>query len=331
MKESYIPSAGPTRRAVRWLANYGLIVLPILACAAVLLLMRPDAPKARPDVPITLKWLVYDECDVGAYALRGINATVGRLPGRLDEPERQEPEDLAAALDAKQPPLATRYYLEYPTPTLLLFRLGYLLNPDAQNLSLPPALADSHHNGLANFDPRNELERKLWTAFRFAYRVYYAVMAAGLVALILVLRWGYEPDRPVGSVWLCALPGAVFFSLNRFDILPVLATAIAFAFLGRRRFGLAGVFLAAGILLKVYPVLFVPIFLRYLGIQKAIPFLWGFVGTLAAGFAWCLWATDWQGTVNPILVQLNRAYEDTSWTLYDRTLPSWLARHGEVR
>ena len=211
MKESYRSLAGPTRRAVQWLANYGPIGLPILACAAVFLLMRPDAPTARADVAPVLKWLVYDECDVGAYALRGANATIGRLPGRRDEPTRQESHELAAALDAKQPPLAPRYYLEYPTPTLALFRLGYILNPDAKSWSLPPAVADAHHNGLAFFEPRNDAERELWGVFRFAYRAHYVLMAAALVGLVLVLRWGYEPGRPISPVWLCHCLELYFF------------------------------------------------------------------------------------------------------------------------
>jgi hypothetical protein len=67
----------------------------VLACAAVFALMRPDVPMARDDVPPALKWLVYDECDVAAYVLRGANATVGRLPGRRDEPSWQEADQLA--------------------------------------------------------------------------------------------------------------------------------------------------------------------------------------------------------------------------------------------
>ena len=78
-------------------------------------------------------------------------------------------------------------------------------------------------------------------------------------------------------------------------------------------------------------MLFVPIVLRYLGPRNAIPFLLAFVATFAAGFGWCLWSTDWEGTINPILVQLTRPYEETSWTLYGRILPDWLARNGEVR
>jgi hypothetical protein len=307
------------------LRRYWPAVVPVVWAAAVLALMQPGALAGREEVPFAARWLVYDPTDFGAFVLRGANAATGRLPGRADEPPWAEPPELAARLAG--PPLAysERYYLEYPTAALVVFRLGFPTRPD-----VPAAVADSHHYAVAHFAPRTDAERKLWADFHAAAVVYVLVMAAGLVGLILVLARGYEPGRPPGPVWLAVLPGAVYFGLNRFDVLPALATALGFACLGRDRRAWAGAWMAVGVLLKVYPVVFVPVVLRYLGPARGGRWLAGFALTLLAGFGLSVAAVGWEGTVAPIRVQLSRPLE-IRWTFYGRLLPVELGHAGAAR
>jgi hypothetical protein len=250
---------------------------------------------------------------------------MGRLPGRPDEPARESPAELAARLAGPQPPFPDRYYLEYPTAALVVFRLGYPTRPD-----VPAAVADAEHYAVAHFVPRTDAERHLWADFHTAASIHVLVMAAGLVGLMLVLARGYEPGRPPGPVWLAALPGAVFFALNRFDVLPALATALSFACLGRGRRAWAGAWLAVGVLLKVYPVVFVPVILRYLGPARGAAWVAGFAGTLLAGLGLSWAALGWDATVGPVLVQLARPPE-FGWTFYGYLLPVGLAHNGTLR
>jgi hypothetical protein len=308
------------------LRRYWLLAVPVIWLGVLILVMRPGALDIRENVRFEFSLLFYDPADIAAFVLRGANASMGREPGRRDEPKWDEPEDIAARLNAPPLPLADKYYLEYPSATLALFRLGF-----PQPCEMPAAVADSHRYGVAHFEPRNESERRIWSKFHTAAVIHVVLMAAALIGLMLVLLRGYEPGQPPGAVWLAALPGAVFFALNRFDIVPALATALAFACLGRGRPGRSGVWMAAGVLLKVYPVLFVPIVLRYLGPKRGAIWLAGFAGTLLAGVGLSWAVLGWEPTIRPVLVQLSRPLEETSWTLYGRLLPMELGHMKNAR
>jgi hypothetical protein len=302
-------------------------LVPVIWLATLFGVMEPGTLNIRHNVAFEFSLLFYDPADIGAFVLRGANASMGRTPGRADEPVEEEPHELARRLDAPQPPLAERYYLEYPTSTLLLFRLGFPVP-----LELPPAIADSQQFSVSHFTPRNEYEAHIWQRFQLAAILHVVLMTIALYGLIAVLRRGYEPSEPNGPVWLCVLPAAVFFALNRFDILPALATALAFAAMGRKRLAWSGAFLACGVLLKVYPVLFAPIILRHLGTRAGSKWLAGFAGTILLGLGLSTAFLGWEPTVKPILVQLARPLEEKSWTLYGRVLPLELghAKNGRL-
>jgi len=309
------------RRVLRWWP-----ILPLLWLGVLLGMMRPGALEIRPRVAFEFSLIFYDPADIAAFVLRGANASMGRLPGRADEPDWMERVDIERRLDSPPQPLADKFYLEYPTATLVIFRLGF-----PWPCELPPAVADAHHYGIAHFIPRNEGEERLWSRLQFAAIVHVLLMTAALYGVIFVLRRGYEPGIEPGHTWLAVLPAAVFFSLNRYDIVPALATALAFFCLGRKRDAWSGAFLACGVLLKVYPVLFVPIVLRYLGVRRGGKWLTGFAGTmlLGIGLSWAM--LGWEPTVRPVLVQLARPLEKESWTLYGRLLPVELAQEKNLR
>jgi hypothetical protein len=307
-----------------------LAAVPVVWCAAVLAVMRPDAVAARADLRFEIKWLLYDESDLTALALRGANAHMGRLPGRPDEAPMYTEEEFAAILDGPQEPPADQYYLEYPTPTLVLFRLGFLHRPRTPDL-LPPAVADAQQYAIGFFHPRTDAERAWWTVLHDGVAAIVVAMAACLVGLILVLRRGYEPGDPPPWTWLCVLPGAVFFSLNRFDVLPALLTAAGFALMGRKRDGWSGAAFALAALLKLYPVVLAPIILRYLGVRRGAAWLAAFAGTGLAAMGVSVWELGWDPTVGPIRVQLSRTFVPGSWTLYEKVIPVSLAYHGTAR
>ncbi len=290
----------------------------------------PDALAARS----RLAYLAYDPADLGAFAQRGANAAT-RLPGRTAEPRLLGPGRFAEALDGPPPDLSPRFFLEYPLPALALFRLEAW----AVGLTgLPAAAADAFHTDVAHHLPRTDTEREAWGRLRNVSRLHITLMAAALVALILVLR-------PGPAAWLLVLPGAVYFSLFRYDVLPALATAVAFRCVDRKRWGWAGVWLAVGVGLKLYPVLFLPVLLRLAGFRfvprraseeeyprsrvgvrtKSGRLTAGFIVTLALLAASSVAAVGVEGAFAPLRVQLGREPELDGWTLYGRLLPTALA------
>jgi hypothetical protein len=303
-------------------------LVPVIWCVAVWAVMRPDAIAVRPGVPDPAKWLIYDESDLTAFAMRGANFADGRLPGRLDEPYWLEPNELSAQLDDPNRPKSQRFFFEYPLPALAIFRLAYAFHPPPE---LPAAVGDGQQYAISQHLPRNEREVAVWTALRSAVRLYLALATVALTALLLLLMRGIVPGEPARRwLWLAVLPGATYFSLHRFDIYPTLLTACAFAALARNRPGWSGVFLAGGVLLKLYPVLFVPVIVRYLGARLGTRFVLTFSLVILSGFgiAWAL--TDWQSLTGPIRVQMSRELE-IGWTLYDKMLPAALGRSGTAR
>ena len=321
---------------MRWILRYGPLLIPIIACLMIVAIMRPDCLRTRASVPMGVKWLIYDESDLTALVLRGANAYLGRIPGRRDEPEEPDwtipPTTLPQLLNKPQPPLHPKYYLEYPTPTLPLFWLGFALQPDADGLTLPSVVADAQQFSVAYFEPRTASERDLWTRFRIACQFYIGVMTVGLTLLIIVLARGYEPGLPwSGAIWLAVLPGSLFFTLNRFDILPTLMTACAFACLGRGQLRAAGLFLGIGVLWKLYPILFAPVIFRSLGLRSGLRCMIALAVTVAVGFGLSMLWLGVEPTIAPIQVQLSRGLLPNHWALYGRWLPNALGHSREGR
>src|SRR5262245_15935797 len=106
------PPAGPPRKGavrpdmsrLRTPGRASLSLVPPLY----LLLVFPVQPAdvlGEPGDPPWMGRLLYDDYDVTAMILRGANASLGRWPGRTDEPPYVDGEAFAKALD-DQPPLA---------------------------------------------------------------------------------------------------------------------------------------------------------------------------------------------------------------------------------
>lgn len=294
---------------------------PFLLPPLYLLLIFALQPADRlGDPPARVGRLVYDDYDLTALVLRGLNAAHGRTPGH-PHPEYLNGTAFRAALEQKTE-LEEAYFLEYPPTALLVFRLAWLGRP----VDVPPAILDGWHNNLVEHRPRTETERDLWQRIRTAIRIVQSLMMFCLLGLMAVLLVGYEADGGLaGPIWLLVLPGALYFALNRFDVLPALLTALSFYCLGRQRFAVSAVFLALAVLVKVYPILLAPLVGRYLLAKPRAAFGWlaVFLGTIVLFLLPPLLTWGWDATWAPIRIQLGRGLE-LGWTLYGVALPeSW--------
>jgi hypothetical protein len=289
----------------------------------VIWLQPEDHMGPYPDRTPWLRRVVYDDWDWSAMVLRGLNASLGRTAGLAEEPH-PSPEEFAAALKDLDRPLADRYYLEYPHAATWLFRLPFLLRP----LRPAAALCDAHYGNVLFHQPRDDAERDLWRALRRAIQTCMAVMVVCLMLLMAIVRWGYEPGGGLsGSAWLLVLPGTLYFTLNRYDVLPALLTALSLACLGRRRVITSAAFLATGMMVKVYPVLLAPLIVRYLWADRRAALAWvaAYGATTIALLLPPLLTADWQAVLTPLRVQLSR--EPMGPTIYVN-LPEALAANG---
>jgi hypothetical protein len=301
-------------------------LLPFLAFALVVWLQPPDHMAPYPDRASWVRRMAYDDWDLSSMALRGVNASLGRKAGLADEPSLSSAE-FAAALRDPDRRLNDRYHLEYPLTATWLFRLPFLIHP----VRPPAALCDGSYGNVLFHRPADEAERALWHDLRRAAQTYAAVMAVCLVLLMAVVRAGYEPGGGLsGSAWLLVLPGALYFTLNRFDMLPALLTALGLACLGRRWLLTSAAFLAAATLVKVYPLLLAPLVLRYLWPDRRAAVAWAatYGVTAAALLLPSLLASDWQAVLGPYVVQLSR--EPMGPTIYAEALPKSLAANDAL-
>ena len=352
-----IGTTGP--RTPRW--SLGLSWLSFLvppAFLAVCWCLQPDDRLGDPDVKPPLGRLLYDDYDPACRALRGLNASLGRTAGRLDEPEWfkrgvfAQALDLSRSFDPVRPELLAvsvfspqmscpgnlpwaalyrgshpdRYFLEYPHTALLMFRLAYAAGNRVDPALVPAAVRDGDFHNLVTHEPRDGEEKQLWRHLRRAIRFHAALGTVCLLAMMAVLFWGCEPaERLSNPVWLAVLPATLYFAVHRFDVVPALLTALSLACLARRRVIASGALLATAVMIKVYPVLLAPLILRYLSAERRPLLLWTAAGgvTAAALLAPPLLLSGWEATVAPYRFQLSRAPE--GWTLYGCVLPWFLA------
>jgi hypothetical protein len=295
-----------------------------VAYLALLFALQPADRLSNLRAPSGLGRLVYDDYDLAAVALRGLNFTQGRTAGH-DHPPCLTPEEFQDALD-RPAPLEPTYHLEYPHAALLLFRLGWPAPPD----NVPAAVLDGWHNNLVEHVPRTPSEQQLWTQFRWAIRIYQVIMVGCLLALMAVLRAGYEPPLGwSGAAFFLVLPGALYFAVNRFDIVPALLTGLSLFCLGRKRPLAAAGLLGVATALKVYPILLAPLVVRYLWPQRRTALAWVAVfGLTAAALVLPpVLASGWQLGLAPYRFQLSRP-TDYTWVLYGHVLPRGLGEPG---
>jgi hypothetical protein len=323
------PARPPGRRAWVVLA----FVVPALCCAAAIA-VRPADRLGAPDELPWIDQLLYDDYDFAAFALRGLNSKLGREAGRQEAPGLLSDDEYAVTLQDSRP-LESRYYLEYPHAALLLFRVPFAFEPVPP--AAPAALLDGAHESIVIHTPRDD-EAAVWKSFHRAVLFYALMMVAFYAALVAVLAAGYLPGGGLGyRGFLLILPGVVFFSLYRFDVVPALLTALSFALLGRGRVTASAVSLALGTLVKVYPIFLAPLVVRHLlttrSPRAAAGWAVAFGVTLAAflGPAVAVWGSG--QVAAPYLVQLSRKPEGMNAYQYlipNDELRAVLAGNGPV-
>lgn len=314
---------------VTWkrLLRVGLLLFVPLAAFAGWLAIQPGDRMAAPNSTCYyVSSLVYDEFDLTAMSLRGLNAVRGRQAGYPEPPFDYNDESYYEKL-LTNPPLEERYFLEYPHAALLLFRAGWWIQPEAARIPISGGILDADYHNLALYRAESPDEEILWRGFVLSSRFYAAVMLICFFALIAVLEWGYDPGAGLrGGTLLLLLPATVFFVLNRYDVIPALCTALSFAFLGRKWNTASGLALGVGVLFKVYPILFAPFILRYLWSERrdAVRFATALAATGLLAFTPMLFGADLTAVLSPYLYQLTRPPE-FGMTIYRFLLPEHVA------
>jgi hypothetical protein len=250
------------------------------------------------------------------------------MAGATDPPTPLGPDDFNRTLDDPSQTLKPRYHLEYPPSALWLFRVGWL--GQAGLNSFPPAILDGDYNAIVQHKPRDEQERDWWNQFRQAMQTNMLLMMVCGLGLTAVLRAGYEPRGLSSTGPLLLLPAALYFTLNRFDVVPALLTALSFACLGRRWTVPSAMFLAAAMMVKVYPVLLAPLVLRYLIPEWRRVGIWllSYAGTTLALLLPSLLMDGWPAVAESFRFQLSR--EPMPFTAYGPLLPLSLAASDAV-
>ncbi len=318
------PAPRPWRRCGAFLVRWAPFVVPAVYLAAVFHLQADNLLGP----PAGAEWAhqrFFDDYDMAAIALRGLNASLGRTAGRTDVPADLDTDEEYSRALLEDRPLQPHYYLEYPHATLLLFRLGFVGKP------LPPvpaALLDGGYGNVCRHWPDGADQQELWRRFRRAIRTYEALMVLCFFGLVLTLRAGYDRAGTLRSDGLLLLlPAALFFTVNRFDVVPTLLMALSLACLGRRWVVASACLLAAGAMVKVFPALLAPLVLRYLLPDRRSVARWlaAFVLTALALVLWPVLREGWQAVWAPYQFQLNR--EPFGWTAYGYILPLRLAEN----
>jgi hypothetical protein len=318
------------RRAASFAGRWAPFVVP----PAYLLLVFCLQPADHFGPPDAAPWVYssfYDEYDPNSYALRGLNAARGRMPGAHDAPCQPPPDGLIKELDDPNLPLKPRFHLEFPPGALLLFRLGWLGQSGLD--SYPAAILDGDYVQFVRHSPRNDQERRWCAQYRMVERVYMTLMVLCLLGLAAVLRAGYAPGIG-GGVLLLLLPASLWFTVNRFDALPTLLVALSLACLGRvaraascpwHMLGASAAFLAVGTAVKLFPVLLAPLVLRHLlpDWRRAAIWAGAFIAVTAACFLPPILLYGWPGVWEPLRFQLSR--EPMAFTAYGPLLPMSLA------
>ena len=304
---------------------YLAYVVPVLYFALIMWL-QPAGHLGDPENAVWRGRIVYDDFDWTAIALRSLNAAHRRVPGlQVDPCSGTDLVTYGPIADTGQRSLKPLYFLEYPAPVLWLFSLAYNVAPDMKTRRIPAEILDHCQGAVVSFVPKIESDVSIMRGFRLLIRSYEAIALLCLLGLIWVLHRGYKNfcSRPMPEV-LFLLPAFLYFSLNRFDIVPTLLVALSLASLSRRHIGASGAFLAAGAVIKIFPIFVAPLFIRYLAPSLRRAGWWSFAFSLTVLIVMGIEVSTSgvAATFAPFTYQLSRHLE--AWTIYGSILPSLL-------
>ena len=325
-----------------------LLILWLQPADRPVMIAAPNPPPGYPLKHSFARWLT-DDCDPLAYAVRAENAARGRKAGVTGEgwfdretgfratgafdPEKHvkrvapyEPmahglRDLEERLRQPGEP-APRYFLEYPPLALYLFRLG-LIGAGEPPADLHPAVLDDHQFYLGCHVPSTPAEVVQYARFRHALRIYAVLMTLAQLGLMLLLDFGFPRPTPT---WLLVLPGFLYNTPCRFDILPALLVTASILAADRRKVAAAGLLLGLAVALKMYPLVLAPILLRFTARSWKDAFVWCGCAAVPVLLSYGLmYLTDGiEGATVPFRYQLSRDPEP-EWCFYGKFLPHVLS------
>ncbi len=337
--------------------RYWYYLVPPLYLAVILLMQPADRPvmiaAEHPPAGYPLKlsfarWLT-DDCDTLAYAIRAENAARGRKAGVVRPDwfskatgfrayghfdadkyeERVAPYEPASTVTEQgfeellQRPgrFRDRYFLEYPPLALWLFRLGLIGAPGDGPPDVHPALLDELQFCVGCHPPRADHPGEVvqYARFRHALRVYAVLMTLAQLGLMLLLDFGFPRPCPT---WLLVLPGFLYFTPCRFDILPAMLVMASVLAADKRKVAVAGLCLGLAVALKMYPLVLAPILLRFSARSWKDAIVWCACAAVPVVVSYgVMWWTDGvEGATVPFLFQLARDPE-MEWCFYGRFIP----------
>jgi len=94
------------------------------------------------------------------------------------------------------------------------------------------------------------------------YRIFFSLMMAACLTASALVIYELRSDRKY-LAFLMFLPASIYFTHNRYDIVPAMFTILSIFMLFKKRFLFAAFLLAISVMFKWYPVVLLPIYLAH--------------------------------------------------------------------
>lgn len=146
------------------------------------------------------------------------------------------------------------------------------------------------------------------------YSLVFSLLMVPFLFLSILIVWRLRPDRKY-LAFLMLLPAGLFFTHNRFDIIPAFLSLLAIYLLSKERFRLSAFVIALGFLTKWYVVLLLPVFLTYSYTKSRRinrPMILVFVLTCLALLLPTILSGGVRGLLAPYVTQLSRGLNQPS-------------------
>jgi len=204
---------------------------------------------------------------------------------------------------------------EYPQAATWLFAVPYVI------LGFPGPLDTRPIKEIETFvasdlptNPNLPASPHLRNRLLMRYSLVFSLLMVPFLFFSILIVWRLRPDRKY-LAFLMLLPAGLFFTHNRFDIIPAFLSLLAIYLLSKDRLRLSAFVIALGFLTKWYVVLLLPVFLTYSYTNsKRInrPMILVFVLTCLALLLPTILSGGVRGLLAPYAAQLSRGLEQPS-------------------
>lgn len=204
---------------------------------------------------------------------------------------------------------------EYPQIATYFFALPYVIlgfpGPiDTRLIGEVETFVKSEFPTNPNMPSAPHLRNKLFMRYAFVFSL---LMVPFLFFSILIV-YELRPDRKY-LAFLMLLPGGLFFTHNRFDIIPAFLGLLAIYLISKNRFRLSAFVIALGFLTKWYLALLLPVFLSYYYTRRRKvnwQLILVFVITCIALILPTILSGGLKGLLAPYVTQLSRGLDQPS-------------------